>query len=112
MNLKTLGGLALEGSDFKRPKPLLLLSYLALEGPKERRFLSELFWPNTTDSLNSLSKALYRLRQGIPGIIEADEVRVRVNIETDVEELLTALEGVMHLRPDPSSVPSGPTRSS
>ncbi len=49
MLLRTLGGLKLEGSDFTRPKPLLLLAYLALEGPKERRFLSELSWTGVTD---------------------------------------------------------------
>ena len=36
MQLRTLGGLGLAGADFARPKPLLLLAYLALEGPQER----------------------------------------------------------------------------
>ena len=44
VRLLTLGGLSLEGSTFKRAKPLLLLAYLALEGAKERRFLRELLW--------------------------------------------------------------------
>ena len=35
MLLSTLGGLALEGSSFRRPKPLLLLAYLAIEGPAD-----------------------------------------------------------------------------
>ena len=32
MRLRTLGGLSLEGTTFTRPRPLLLLAYLALEG--------------------------------------------------------------------------------
>ena len=44
MLLRTLGGLALEGTGFHRPKPLLLLAYLALEGPKLRRYLAEVFF--------------------------------------------------------------------
>ena len=41
MHLRTLGGLTLEGASFRRPKPLLLLSYLTLEGEKDRQFLAE-----------------------------------------------------------------------
>lgn len=92
MKLFTLGGLKLEGSDFTRPKPLLLLAYLALEGPKERRFLAELFWMDASDPLNRLSTALARLRKTAPGIIEADNVRVGVRVETDVQKLIRAVE--------------------
>ena len=92
MRLRTLGGLELETASIRRVKPLLLLCYLAVEGPKEHRFLAELFWPNTVDPLNSLSKALTRLRQGAPGSVEADDVRAWANVPTDVEEMLSALE--------------------
>jgi len=37
MHLNVLGGLSLEPPSFQRPKPLLLLAYLALEGKKEKR---------------------------------------------------------------------------
>jgi predicted ATPase/DNA-binding SARP family transcriptional activator len=92
MRLRTLGRLELEGSGLNRPKPLLLLCYLALEGAQERRHLAELFWPTSTNALKSLSMALTRLRQGAPGVAEADQVEVRAEIASDVEELQQALE--------------------
>ena len=92
MRLCTLGGLELEGSDFTSPQLLLLLAYLALEGPKDRRFLAELFWLGTKDPPARLSVALTRLRKGVPGVVEVDSRRVRVSVETDARELLSALE--------------------
>ena len=58
MRLRTLGELSLEGVTFKRAKPLLLLSYLAVEGTKERWLLRELFWRGATNAQRSLSTAL------------------------------------------------------
>ena len=72
MLLRTLGELRLEGSDFSRPKPLLLLAYLALEGPKPRRYLAELFYMDTKDPYNGLAQAVKLLRKRAPGAIEAD----------------------------------------
>ncbi len=92
MKLLTLGGLRFEDGDFSRVKPLLLLAYLALEGPKERRYLAELFWPSASSHLNSLSAALSRLRKGAPGTLEADELRVWPAFSSDVADLLGALE--------------------
>ena len=92
MKLMTLGGLRLENSDFSRVKPLLLLAYLALEGPKERRYVAELFWPGASSHLNSLSAALSRLRKGAPGALGADELRVWPTLSSDAEDLLGALE--------------------
>jgi hypothetical protein len=43
MKLLMLGKLKLEPSTFTRPKPLLLLAYLSLEGPRSRRDLAGLF---------------------------------------------------------------------
>jgi DNA-binding SARP family transcriptional activator len=60
--LRTLGGLRLEGP-FSKKKPLLLTAYLALEGPKSRRHLQELFWPRAEDQKNSLSVALSQLKR-------------------------------------------------
>ncbi len=88
MRLKTFGKLELENIKFRRKKPLLLLTYLAIEGSQDRRYLSEFFWPNATDSFNSLSRALSQLRKICP--IEADKDRVWVNIKTDVKEFLQA----------------------
>jgi WD40 repeat protein len=88
MRLHTLGGLSLEGSDFRRPKPLLLLAYLALEGAKPRYHLAELFFMDTNDRLNSLSRALSYLRQEVPGVIESDNKRVWATVSCDAVELL------------------------
>lgn len=65
MYLRTLGGLRLRDTQFQRPKPLLLLAYLVVEGAKDRRFLAELFWPGAANHLNSLAKALSQLRQAL-----------------------------------------------
>ncbi|MBF6593241.1 MAG: tetratricopeptide repeat protein [Thermaceae bacterium] len=87
MRLRTLGGLELVGSNLRRGafKPLLLLAYLALEGPKPRRFLAELFWPEAADPMNSLKVVLHRLRQ--LEAIFADEERAWTMLECDALEL-------------------------
>jgi tetratricopeptide (TPR) repeat protein len=87
-----LGRLELAGSAFTRVKPLILLSYLLLEGVKDRRYLADFFWPDASDSLNSLSRALSQLRKGAPGVIAADETRVWATVTSDVTEFLGALE--------------------
>lgn len=87
--LHTLGGLRLEGSSFSREKPLLLLAYLALEGPKPRRFLAELFWPEAADPLNSLAVALAKLRK--LGVAYNDESRAWVDLDCDALALQDAL---------------------
>jgi predicted ATPase len=92
MLLQTLGGLALEGSSFRRPKPLLLLAYLALEGPKDRRYLSELFWPAAAEPMTSLRMALSQLRRGIPEAIKIEGSRLEALVETDATRLLLNLE--------------------
>jgi tetratricopeptide (TPR) repeat protein len=73
VHLKALGELELEGMAFGREKPLLVLTYLALEGPQSRRKLAELFWPDASDPMNSLSVALTKLRK--LGAAEGDESR-------------------------------------
>lgn len=90
--LQTLGRLELDGSDLKRPKPLLLLAYLSLEGPQERRHLAELFWPEATNGLASLSTALYRISKDAEDSVDADELRVWSLVETDAQILLAQLE--------------------
>jgi tetratricopeptide (TPR) repeat protein len=92
MRLNTLGGLVLGGSNFTRVKPLILLSYLAVEGSKDRRYLSEFFWSGASDGLNSLSRALSQFRKDAPGAIEADEQRVWTNVESDVQDFLNAVD--------------------
>ena len=52
--LLTLGSLEVEGRRYGQQKPLVLLSYLALEGVQERRHVAALFWPGASDPLNRL----------------------------------------------------------
>lgn len=91
MQLHTLGGLTLPETPLKRLKPLLLLCYLSLEGSKDRRFLTELFWPQGSNGLASLSTAIYRINQESPGVLEADELRVWTTLKTDTHNLLQEL---------------------
>lgn len=92
MQLRTFGSVMLEGSNFTRPKPLLLLAYLALEGTQDRRFLAELFWPRAGDHMKSLTVALSRIRKGAPGAIEADGSRAWTPLESDAGRFLAYLE--------------------
>ncbi|MEX2536979.1 MAG: tetratricopeptide repeat protein [Trueperaceae bacterium] len=92
MHLRTLGGAALVGSSFSRPKPLLLLAYLALEGAKSRRFVSELFWGEAARPMNSLRVALSQLRHGAPGALIEEEQRLRCVVPCDALQILQALE--------------------
>ncbi len=86
--LRTLGQLRVEGCPLGRTKPLLLLAYLALEGPKPRRHLAELFWPGVEDPLNNLSVALNALRTH--GLVEGQDI-LKARVPCDVEELRRAL---------------------
>ena len=92
MILKTLGGLGIKGSDFNRPKPLLLLTYLALQGPQDRRRLAEIFWVNEKDPLDNLRNALSLLRKGVPGSIQTDGAVVWTTTKTDTQKLITAID--------------------
>ncbi len=91
MRLQTLGGLRLEPSDFHRPKPLLLLAYLAIEGAKDRRHLAELFWPEASEPATSLRVALGQLRKGAPQAISDDGRRLSLGVECDAPELLETI---------------------
>jgi predicted ATPase len=90
-HLQVLGDLRLESNSFTQPKPLALLSYLSLEGPKLRRHLAELFWPQG-NRMKSLSMTLTRLRQGVGDVIEADEKQVKTNLTCDAKLLLESLD--------------------
>ncbi len=92
MILRTLGGLALEDSGFTRPKPLLMLSYLALEGVRDRRHIGELFFGHAKDRMSSLRTTIKRLRQEAPGALETDGDPLRSSVECDAQRLLSNLE--------------------
>ena len=88
--LYTLGGLRLSGELVTRPKLLLLLVYLALEGTQNRRQLATLFWGSTQNPMLSLRLALSELRK-TTGLIKADRQQVSTPLELDVvlfEQLL------------------------
>jgi predicted ATPase len=89
--LRTLGGLRLEPKAFTQPKPLVLLSYLSLEGRRQRKPLAELFWQEG-NSMKSLSMTLTRLRQGVGDVVEVNETWVAANLFCDARELLGALD--------------------
>lgn len=94
MHLLTLGKLLLSDSTFKQPVPLLLLSYLAFNGPTPRRKLAELFWAQKSAAAQSanLSEALYRLKQVSPGLIQARHDQLFTPLQTDVDRFKEALE--------------------
>ena len=99
MRLNTLGGATLEGTGFRRPKALLLLAYLAVEGPRERRHLRTLFWPEGTNPALSLRGLLFELRTVSPNLVKTDRTRIGLGIPADVTELLAAFNDA------PDSVP-------
>ena len=92
MRLRTLGGLALEGTAFRRAKPLLLLAHLALEGPASRRDLADLFFMGAKDPRDSLSTALRYLRRVSPDLIRVRDHEVEARLVCDAAELLELLD--------------------
>lgn len=93
MRLKTLGDLALEGSVFNRFKPLLLLSYLAMEGPTSRRELSDLFFMGSKNPRDSLSTALRYLRRESDDLLHVRSGVLEARAACDASELLALLDG-------------------
>lgn len=91
MRLITFGGLSLQEGKSK-PKNLLLLAYLAVEGPKTRQHLAELFFMGRANPRGSLSRALSDLRKDAPDSIEADNHKVCFVGTSDVGELLDFLD--------------------
>ena len=92
MFLRTLGGLQLQGSVFTRPKPLLLLGYLALEGARDRQHVGDLFFGHTSDHMNSLRTTLKRLRHEAPGSLEVSGDALHARVPCDAAALFSALE--------------------
>jgi predicted ATPase len=90
--LCTLGALELTGTTFSRPKPLLVLAYVALEGRQPRRHLAELFFAGAEHPLQSLSVALSRLRSVLDERLAGDERTVAADVRVDASGLLEALE--------------------
>jgi predicted ATPase len=89
--LRTFGRLEVEGGAFRRPRGLLLLAYLAVEGPTARRTLARRFFPDATDPLKALGMTLTRLRAGLPGAVAADAAEARSLVSSDVALVRAAL---------------------
>lgn len=90
--MRTLGGLELEGARLTRPKPLLLLAYLALEGPRDKRHLADLFWPRAKSPRRSLHVALSQLRQGAPGSLDGGDHQIGSPVTTDADAFLELVD--------------------
>ena len=88
MQLKTLGGLALEGSNLKRQRPLLLLAFVALQGGATRRELADLFFMHAADPRDSLSAAVNQLRRAAGDSLVLDDTTVTTNMPCDAVALL------------------------
>jgi len=89
--LQTLGKLDLQGAAYSRPKSLLLLCYLALEGARDRHHLSALFFGQAHDPHSSLRSTIRRLRQEAPGSLEQEGEFLRTAVNCDARDLLTWL---------------------
>lgn len=90
MELRTLGGLELPGSALRRPKLLLLLTYLSLEGEQPRHRVATLFWPESADRLVNLRMALHHLRRVVPKSCDSSGTHLRTGLEVDVCRLRAA----------------------
>lgn len=82
LTLRTLGALHLVGSPVTRPKPLLLLAYLAHEGPTDRERLARLFFVSSRDPRDALSTTLRRLGNLVEEAAEMDG-RLQALVTTD-----------------------------
>ena len=92
MLIKALGGLELEGAEFRRPKLLLLLTYLSIEGTKDRRFISELFWGDKEDPTTNLRSAVYGIKKVMPLEVDDDSISMSPSVGCDATMLLQALD--------------------
>ncbi len=64
-SIRALGTLGFEGRTRFRPKALLLLTYLGLEGPTPRSRLVELFSAGARDPADAFATTLRRARAGL-----------------------------------------------
>lgn len=92
-----LGGLKLESTTLTRPKPLLLLAYLSVEGPRSRRDVASLFWGTIKDPMQGLRLALVQLNKEASGVVQSRDNKLWTEVQSDVSELQKALaEGDLH----------------
>lgn len=75
----------------RRPKPLLLLTYLAMEGTKLRQHLSELFFSEARDAADALGTTLRRLRAA-GGFVHEDGGLVSCALSCDAKRVQDLLD--------------------
>jgi hypothetical protein len=92
MRLLTLGQLQLESASLTRPKPLLLLAYLNLEGIRARRDVAALFWGGIKDPMQGLRVALVQINKDAPKAVQSDQYRVWSELETDLSQMCSAFD--------------------
>lgn len=85
----TLGSLRVTDRRLTRPKPLLLLAYLAHEGPTDRERLARLFFHDAYDPRDALCTSLARLGD-LVGRGSAGDARVEARVTADSQEFLAA----------------------
>ena len=89
--LETLGKLKVTDHQPIRPSPLVLLTFLSLEGAKDRRYLAELFYMKTACPRANLRKALFRLnREGV--LVQSEGNRLETPVTSDAEFLQRAAQ--------------------
>lgn len=93
MQLVTLGGLRLEGSDFKEQQPLVLLTYAALKSKVRRDELAGLFWPSkeSIKRSRSMSECLARLRDAEASLLRKHGDDLVASVDLDVFEFEDAV---------------------
>ena len=87
-----LGSLKLSDASLTRPKPLLLLSYLAVEGPQPRRRIAELFFAGARDPADALATTLRRVKEA-PGRVSLEGGIVSCSLSCDATQVLHHLDG-------------------
>ena len=92
VRLQTLGRLALQNSNFRGEKALVLVTYLALEGPKTRAELAALLYGKQALGARDKLYALVRyLEKRTQGVIVRDPQMLRTDVSTDIRDFLDAL---------------------
>lgn len=92
MQLSTLGKLELSDSGLRRPKLLLLLAFLTVEGSKSRADLAEFFYLGARSPSSSLRVALNHFKADAEGAVLSEAKRVTAVAKSDAQALLDAFE--------------------
>lgn len=93
--LNTLGKLFIKNTDFSEKQSLLLLVFIALEGPLSRNKAMDIFWPfqlNKTKKVKSLSESLNRLNKIDPYLVRKYDGILQTDITVDILDLKDAFE--------------------